>query len=76
MSAPARAEIGILGGSGLYAFDGLEAAREVRLTTPFGEPSDALVLGRLEGRPLRRMKCQVRTAPLGGLRCQSASMRW
>ena len=50
MSSPARAEIGILGGSGLYAFDGLEGAREVRVPTPFGEPSDALVLGRLEGR--------------------------
>ncbi len=44
------AEIGIIGGSGLYSMPGLEDAREVRVKTPFGDPSDALVLGRLEGR--------------------------
>ena len=46
----ARAEIGIIGGSGLYAMPGLERPREVRVKTPFGEPSDAFVLGTLEGR--------------------------
>jgi 5'-methylthioadenosine phosphorylase len=45
-----KAEIGIIGGSGLYAMPGLEKAREVRVATPFGCPSDAYVLGRLEGR--------------------------
>ena len=45
-----KAEIGIIGGSGLYTMPGLEKAREVRLTTPFGRPSDAYVVGRLEGR--------------------------
>jgi len=45
-----RAEIGIIGGSGLYSMPGLEKAREVRVKTPFGEPSDALVMGTLEGR--------------------------
>ena len=51
-STPSRntAEIGIIGGSGLYAMPGLESAREVRVKTPFGDPSDALVLGTLEGR--------------------------
>jgi 5'-methylthioadenosine phosphorylase len=44
------AEIGIIGGSGLYSMPGLEDAREVRVKTPFGDPSDALVMGRLEGR--------------------------
>jgi len=44
------AEIGIIGGSGLYEMPGLESAREVRIRTPFGEPSDALVVGNLEGR--------------------------
>jgi 5'-methylthioadenosine phosphorylase len=46
----ADAEIGIIGGSGLYAMPGLTDTREVRLQTPFGEPSDAYVLGNLEGR--------------------------
>ncbi len=45
-----RAEIGIIGGSGLYAMPGFEAQDEIRLSTPFGEPSDAFVVGRLEGK--------------------------
>ena len=44
------AEIGIIGGSGLYAMPGLTNTREERVETPFGEPSDAFVLGDLEGR--------------------------
>ncbi|HEX6852379.1 MAG TPA: S-methyl-5'-thioadenosine phosphorylase [Candidatus Polarisedimenticolaceae bacterium] len=50
MSGAPRAEVGILGGSGLYRMSGLEDPREVHLTTPFGDPSDALVVGSLEGR--------------------------
>jgi len=46
----AQAEIGIIGGSGLYSMPGLTEVREVRQRTPFGEPSDAYVLGTLEGR--------------------------
>ena len=46
----AKAEIGIIGGSGLYTMAGIERVREVRLATPFGRPSDAYVLGELEGR--------------------------
>jgi len=42
--------IGIIGGSGLYQIEGLEEIREVRVETPFGDPSDLLILGRLEGR--------------------------
>ncbi len=45
-----RAEIGIIGGSGLYAMPGLNNIKEVRLRTPFGAPSDAYVCGTLEGR--------------------------
>jgi 5'-methylthioadenosine phosphorylase len=45
-----QAEIGIIGGSGLYSMKGLEGAREVHVKTPFGEPSDAFVVGALEGR--------------------------
>jgi len=46
----AQAEIGILGGSGLYRLPGIERVRELRLTTPFGKPSDTYFLGTLEGR--------------------------
>ena len=44
-----QAKIGIIGGSGLYKMDELEDVREVKLSTPFGEPSDAFILGQLEG---------------------------
>jgi 5'-methylthioadenosine phosphorylase len=45
-----RATIGIIGGSGLYSMTGLRDAREIQMKTPFGKPSDALVLGTLEGK--------------------------
>jgi 5'-methylthioadenosine phosphorylase len=47
---PSRAEIGVIGGSGLYSMPGLTNTRELRLKTPFGDPSDAFVLGSLEGK--------------------------
>jgi len=46
----AQAEIGIIGGSGLYSMPGLTKIGEVRLKTPFGAPSDAYISGTLEGR--------------------------
>jgi 5'-methylthioadenosine phosphorylase len=48
--ANTQAEIGIIGGSGLYSMNGLTKTREVQVKTPFGEPSDAIVLGILEGK--------------------------
>jgi len=45
-----QAEIGIIGGSGLYAMPGLTKIKEVLVKTPFGTPSDAYVCGTLEGR--------------------------
>jgi 5'-methylthioadenosine phosphorylase len=44
------AEIGIIGGSGFYDLEGLEEAHAVRLRTPFGAPSEKLMLGKLQGR--------------------------
>ena len=41
--------IGVIGGSGFYNMPGLTDAREVRGKTPFGDPSDAIVIGTLEG---------------------------
>ena len=45
-----KASIGIIGGSGLYSMGGLTSTREIRVKTPFGDPSDAIVLGALEGK--------------------------
>src|SRR3954467_5814124 len=39
-----------MGGSGLYSMPGLTDIREVTVQTPFGDPSDAFILGNLEGR--------------------------
>ena len=43
-------KIGVIGGSGLYQMDGLEVLEERRVETPFGDPSDAYIVGRLEGK--------------------------
>ena len=42
--------IGVIGGSGLYQMDGLLVREERRIETPFGDPSDAYILGELEGK--------------------------
>jgi 5'-methylthioadenosine phosphorylase len=44
------AEIGVIGGSGLYEMSGLSNTRELRVKTPFGDPSDKIVLGNFEGK--------------------------
>ena len=45
----ATAQIGIIGGSGLYQMPELKDIEEVKVETPFGEPSDAFIVGTLEG---------------------------
>ena len=45
-------EIGIIGGSGLYSMPGISNLKEVVLETPFGAPSDAYMVGELDGRPV------------------------
>lgn len=41
--------IGVIGGSGLYQIEGLEGASWVKVTTPWGKPSDEVLVGRLNG---------------------------
>ena len=43
-------KIGIIGGSGLYEIEGFEAEKWTGLNTPFGSPSDELLIGKLDGR--------------------------
>jgi 5'-methylthioadenosine phosphorylase len=43
-----QARIGIIGGSGLYKMEALKDVEEVQIQTPFGSPSDALIVGTLE----------------------------
>jgi 5'-methylthioadenosine phosphorylase len=49
-STGSQASIGIIGGSGLYSMAGLISPREIKVKTPFGDPSEAIVLGTLEGK--------------------------
>ncbi len=44
-----EAKIGVIGGSGLYEIEGMANVEEVKPQTPFGEPSDAIIIGELEG---------------------------
>ena len=46
----AEASVGIIGGSGLYDMEALTDKKEVNIDTPFGNPSDAITIGTLEGR--------------------------
>jgi 5'-methylthioadenosine phosphorylase len=41
--------VGVIGGSGLYEIEALKGVQEVKLSTPFGEPSDAYITGELDG---------------------------
>jgi 5'-methylthioadenosine phosphorylase len=52
-------EIGIIGGSGLYSMEELEVLEERQISTPFGEPSDAFIVGRMHG-------CKVAFLPRHG----------
>ncbi len=44
-----QVKIGIIGGSGLYQMPELTDVKEVEVDTPFGKPSDAFIIGTLEG---------------------------
>jgi len=44
-----QAQIGIIGGSGLYQMEGFTNLKEIQITTPFGKPSDAIILGKFLG---------------------------
>jgi len=48
----AEAKVAVIGGSGLYDMEGLKDRREVRCETPFGEPSDTIILGTLGDTPI------------------------
>ena len=45
----ARVSVGVFGGTGLYQMEGLSNVREVKRTTPFGDPSDVITIGELDG---------------------------
>lgn len=44
--------IGVIGGSGLYGLDGIKIIDEVSVETPFGDPSEKFIIGKLEGKEI------------------------
>ncbi len=49
LTGKVKASIGVIGGSGVYEIDGIKNLKEVKIKTPFGDPSDSIVAGTLEG---------------------------
>ena len=49
MANKVLAEIGVIGGTGLYAMEELKILKEIKIKTPFGDPSDKIILGTLAG---------------------------
>jgi 5'-methylthioadenosine phosphorylase len=47
-----QATIGVIGGSGLYRMEGMTDVEEVTVKTPFGDPSDVITVGKVEGVPM------------------------
>src|SRR5947207_4503677 len=47
-----QARIGVIGGSGLYQMEGMTDVEEVAVQTPFGDPSDVIGIGKVEGVPM------------------------
>ena len=52
MAIKKLAEIGVIGGTGLYAMEELKKVREIKVKTPFGDPSDKIILGEIAGIPV------------------------
>lgn len=48
----AQAKIGVIGGTGLYQMEGMTDVETVNIATPFGDPSDAITVGLVEGVPM------------------------
>jgi 5'-methylthioadenosine phosphorylase len=68
--------IGIIGGSGVYEMEGLTDVEEVRLETPFGAPSDAYVVGRLEGQRVAFLSRHGRGHRISPSRLNSRANIW
>ena len=47
-----QVELAVIGGSGLYEMEALEAVEEISVNTPFGEPSAPILIGRIAGKPI------------------------
>ncbi|MBU7598454.1 S-methyl-5'-thioadenosine phosphorylase [Streptomyces sp. P38-E01] len=74
MTEDVRAEIGVIGGSGFYSF--LDEVTELRVRTPYGEPSDSLFVGELAGRRVAFLPRHGRTHHLPPHRINYRANLW
>ena len=68
-----QVKLAVIGGSGLYNFEALADVKEYRLKTPFGDPSDAIVVGTLAGQ--RVGFCRATGADIASCRRKSTRAR-
>lgn len=71
-----KIRIGVIGGSGVYQMEGLEDAQEVHLETPFGSPSDAYVVGKVDGVPVAFLSRHGRGHRVSPTRLNSRANIW
>lgn len=71
-----KIRIGVIGGSGVYQMEGLEDAQEVHLETPFGSPSDAYVVGKIDGVPVAFLSRHGRGHRVSPTRLNSRANIW
>lgn len=68
--------IGVIGGSGVYDMDALQNKQEVWLDTPFGKPSDAYIVGELEGQRVAFLSRHSRGHKISPTRLNSRANIW
>ena len=74
--AVSKLVIGVIGGSGIYDIEGLSNTRWEGVSSPFGEPSDQLLFGDLEGQPMVFLPRHGRGHKLPPKRAPSAKPEW
>ncbi len=69
-------KIGVIGGSGLYQIDGMSEVEEITLDTPYGPPSDAYIVGTLEGQRVAFLPRHGRTHAISPTELNSRANIW
>lgn len=71
-----KIRIGVIGGSGVYSLPGLSEIEEIRLETPFGAPSDAFILGTIDGQRVAFLARHGRGHMIGPTQLNSRANIW
>lgn len=68
--------VGVIGGSGVYSLDALQNVEEIRLDTPFGQPSDAYIVGEMDGQRVAFLSRHSRGHKISPTRLNSRANIW